>query len=88
MSSQSKRIESLKKRFETAPQPAASGGTTNTRKRLSLYIDQTLIQDVDEIYRKTKHEVFPAEITKSAFLEQIIKQGLLHLDQVKSTLVE
>ncbi len=89
MSSQSKRLETLKKRFENTGHPTAGDAVANnTRKRHSVYIDQTLMQRVDELYKKTQHEVFPTEITKSAFMEQLLEQGLQNLDKVKVALVE
>lgn len=89
MSSQSKRLATLKKRFETTARPTASSEeTTNTRKRHSVYIDQMLMQRVDELYKQTQHDVFPTEITKSAFLEHLLEQGLQNIDKVKVSLVE
>lgn len=89
MSSQSKRLEALKQRFESPTRSTASGETpNNTRKRHSVYIDQMLMQRVDELYKQTQHEVFPTEITKSAFLEQLLEQGLQNLDKVKVALAE
>ena len=89
MSSQSKRLEALKKRFDTPSRSASSGEAANsTRKRHSVYIDQTLMQQVDELYKETQHEFFPTEITKSAFLEQLLQQGLENLDKVKIALAE
>jgi len=89
MSSQSKRLEVLKQRFEAPTRSAASGdASNNTRKRHSVYIDQLLMQRVDELYKQTQHEFFPTEITKSAFLEQLLEQGLENLDKVKVALAE
>lgn len=89
MSSQSKRLEALKQRFEAPARSTESGETTgNTRKRHSVYIDQILMQRVDELYKQTQHEFFPTEITKSAFLEQLLEQGLQNIDKVKVALVE
>lgn len=89
MSSQSKRLEVLGQRFES---PARSTGSTdasnNNRKRHSIYIDQDVMQRVDEVYKQTQHEFFPTEIAKSAFLEQLLEQGLQHLDKVKVALAE
>lgn len=89
MSSQSKRLEALKQRFESPTRSATSGeAANNTRKRHSVYIDQLLMQRVDELYKQTQHEFFPTEITKSAFLEQLLEQGLENLDKVKVALAE
>lgn len=89
MSSQSNRLQTLKQRFDSPTQSTASGEAANsTRKRHSVYIDQTLMQRVDELYKETQHEFFPTEITKSAFLEQLLQQGLENLDKVKVALAE
>lgn len=89
MSSQSKRLATLKQRFDSPIKPSASGETSgNTRKRHSVYIDQELMQQVDDLYKQIQHEVFPTEITKSAFLEQLLEQGIQNLDKVKVALAE
>lgn len=87
MSSQSKRLATLGKRFEQTARPSGGGeDSNNTRKRHSIYIDQVVMQRVDELYKQTQHEFFPTEITKSAFLEQLLEQGLEHIDKVKVAL--
>lgn len=89
MSTHNKRIEALKQRFETPVQPSSSSTpSNNTRKRHSVYIDQLLMQRVDEMYKQIQHEFFPTEITKSAFMEQLMEQGLQNIDKVKVALTE
>lgn len=85
MSSQSKRLETLKQRFEK-PSSLADESSNNTRKRHSVYIDQFLMQRVDDLYKQVKHDLYPTEVTKSAFLEQLLESGLNNLDEVKSAL--
>jgi len=85
MSSQSKRLETLKKRFEK-PSRLASETSTNARKRHSVYIDEALMQRVDEMYKEVKHQLYPTEVTKSAFLEQLLALGLESIDEVKAAL--
>lgn len=89
MSSQSKRLEVLKQRFESPARSATSADAANsTRKRHSVYIDQALMQRVDELYKKTQHDIYPTTITKSAFLEKLLEQGLENLNEVKVALAE
>ena len=86
MSSDEKRVRNLGRRF--AQKPKGGEDSNNTRKRHSIYIDQVVMQRVDELYKQTQHEIFPNEITKSAFMEQLLKQGLEHIDKVKVALAE
>lgn len=89
MSSQSKRLATLKQRFDSPGKSPASGdAANNTRKRHSVYIDQTLMQQVDELFKETRKDVYPVEITKSAFLEQLLEQGIQNIDKVKIALAE
>lgn len=89
MSSQSKRLEVLKQRFESPSRSATGGDAANsTRKRHSVYIDQLLMQRVDELYKQTLHEIYPTTITKSAFLEKLLEQGLENLSEIKVALAE
>ena len=87
MSTRNKRIEALKQRFDTpVRETTSSEPSNNTRKRHSVYIDQLLMQRVDEMYKQVQHDVFPKEITKSAFMEQLMEQGLENIDKVRNAL--
>ena len=87
MSTRNKRIEALKQRFDTpVRETTSSEPSNNTRRRHSVYIDQLLMQRVDEMYKQVQHEIFPKEITKSAFMEQLMGQGLENIDKVKDAL--
>ena len=87
MSTRNKRIEALKQRFDTpVRETTSSEPSNNTRRRHSVYIDQLLMQRVDEMYKQIQHEIFPKEITKSAFMEQLMEQGLENIDKVRNAL--
>ena len=46
------------------------------------------ISAVDQYYREVNHQLYPAEISKSIFLEILIGYGLNNLEEIKSVLAE
>lgn len=58
------------------------------RTRRSFYLDGEVISAVDQIYREVNHQLYPAEISKSIFLETLIGYGLNNLDAIKSILAQ
>jgi hypothetical protein len=87
--SRQKRIEALGKRFsEDALAPKQQRvSVNNNRKRHSVYIDADLMKRIDEIFKGVQHEVYPAEVTKSLFLEKLLENGLENLEAVKAAMV-
>jgi hypothetical protein len=87
--SRQKRIEALGKRFsEDALAPKQQqASANNNRKRHSVYIDADLMKRVDDIFKVVQHEVYPAEVTKSLFLEKLLENGLEHLETVKAAMI-
>ena len=75
------RINRLSERFR-----AHAGGRPPTsernRQRHSLYIDTALVERLDRAYRQIQHDIYPREITKSAFLEALMEYGLDNLDSI------
>ena len=81
------RISSLSRRFKThaVGRPSKS---QRTRERRSFYLDVTLVEQLDEAYRKLNHDVYPKEVSKSEFLEAVLEYGLAHVEDMKMTLAD
>jgi hypothetical protein len=94
MNNRQKRIEALGKRFadnaeqpksQTKPQQGISAN--NQRRRHSLYINANLMKQIDEVFKVVKHDVYPVELTKSAFIEKLLEHSLANLEAVKTAIV-
>jgi hypothetical protein len=81
------RIARLSQRFKTH-----TGGRprhdNKSRERQSLYLDANLMEQVDKTYKDIHHQLYPREISKSAFLETMLEYGLENLEAIKSRLSE
>jgi hypothetical protein len=58
------------------------------RERHSLYLDNAVVERTAQAYKDTAYDLYPAEITKSDFLEACLEYALGHLDQIKVSLTE
>lgn len=85
-----KRIETLGKRFsETAQQEQTkSSDSGRNRKQHSIYIDSDLMKRVDKAFKQFQHEIYPAEITKSLFMECLLEKGLENIEEIKTGIGE
>jgi len=61
---------------------------TARRTRHSFYLDTAIVQSLDQAYKKTSHDLYPKEISKSDFLEECIRYALSYLDKIKCNLVQ
>ena len=79
------RIDRLSQRFKThvaGRKPSAQ----RSRARHSFYLDTDLVEKLDRIYRDVNHDLHPAVISKSEFLETLLDEGLSHVADVKAIL--
>lgn len=93
MASNEDRLKALSQRFskreeDPAPEskPAAAPKKEVARRRHSLYLDNALVGLCDQAYKQAAHELYPAEISKSDFLEACLKFALQHQDEIKKSL--
>jgi hypothetical protein len=81
------RIARLSQRFKTH-----TGGRpkndNKSRERQSLYLDANLMERVDRAYKDVHHQLYPKDISKSAFLEVMLEYGLENVETIKSRLSE
>ncbi len=63
-------------------------GRTRKRTPTSLYLDGELVSRLDKAYRNCSHDLHPIDVSKSVFLETLIKYGLDHFDNLKALLTE
>jgi hypothetical protein len=61
---------------------------TVRRERRSFYLDASVIAKVNQAYREISHQLYPAEISKSLFLETLMGYGLRNLDDLKAALAQ
>jgi hypothetical protein len=90
MSSSEERLKALTSRFSTSPaaesKPEAKPKKSVERSRHSLYLDKALVARADQAYKDIAHQLYPAEVNKSDFLEACLDYALSHLDDIKATL--
>jgi hypothetical protein len=75
------RISKLSSRFQKTE--ATSPRKPKKRDRHSLYLDTELVTEADRVYKEVNHQLYPAEISKSQFLEALLQYGLEHIEDVK-----
>ena len=56
------------------------------RVHRSIYLEQAIYDHLGEAYKTTKHELYPLEVRKSAFVEACIAYALDHLPDIKAAL--
>ena len=94
MASNEDRLRKLSERFSTKTDKAAPESKPTTpqraidRRRHSLYLDKALVGLCDQAYKQAAHELYPAEISKSDFLEACLKFALQHQDEIKKSLIQ
>ena len=71
---------------EEAPRQVADRKAIK-RTRHSFYLDTATIRSLDQAYKQTHHELYPAEISKSDFIEECIRYALSSLHEIKCNLV-
>lgn len=76
------RIAKLSQRFRTHT-AGRRPESDRTRERHSFYLDGELVDRLDRTYRDLNHELYPTNVSKSAFLETLIEYGLSHLLDLK-----
>ena len=59
---------------------------TRRRERRSLYLDGMLMEQLDKTYKAVNHELYPANVSKSVFLETLLEYGLSNLAEIKQSL--
>jgi hypothetical protein len=62
---------------------AVSEQMVSKRTRHSFYLDTSVVRSLDQAYKKTFHELYPREISKSDFLEECIHYALSNLDKIQ-----
>jgi len=85
------RIAALSSRFSTstedvAPDESRAAPVPRTRSRHTFYVDSALVGQLDQTYRDTAHALYPAQVSKSDFLEALISYGLDHIEEIKGRL--
>jgi hypothetical protein len=82
------RIEAMRQRLvHKQPTKTEQQRREHDRSRHTLYLDKTLVKQIDQAFKDTAHEVYPQEVTKADYLEACLKFALAHQDQVKTFLL-
>ena len=77
--------QDAKKEGETLRQ--VTGQKAIKRTRHSFYLDTGIIRSLDHAFKQTHHELYPAEISKSEFLEECVRYALSYLHEIKCNLM-
>jgi len=94
MASNEDRLKALSQRFSKKvedPTPETKPVAPKkevSRRRHSLYLDNGLVEQCDQAYKQAAHELYPAEINKSEYLEACLKFALQHQDEIKQSLIQ
>src|SRR4051794_40901425 len=87
MSDKEDRVARLSQRFKTH-MGGRPKNDQKSRERQSLYLDANLIERVDKTYKEIVHQLYQNEVSKSLFLETILKYALKNMKAIKSRLSE
>lgn len=82
----SNKASNAKSSLQLHPEGQGQGEIERTRR--SFYLSTEVIDAVDLSYRELNHQLYPAEVIKSVFLEALIRYGLDNLEEVKTILIE
>lgn len=94
MASSDERLKALSQRFSKKiedPNPETKPVTPKkevSRRRHSLYLDNSLVGLCDQAYKQMAHELYPTELSKSEYLEACLKFALQHQDEIKQSLTQ
>jgi len=80
------RIKALGERFKASVERKEIPEEIREKVRRTYYLDKSLAEEVDQIYRKLNYEL--GGIPKSAFLEALLRFGLENLEAVEKSLRE
>jgi hypothetical protein len=75
------RVKALGERFKKRP----AMPDQVMRERRTYYLDADLISEIDQVHRKLNYE--KGGVSKSAFLEALLKYGLHNISSVEKALV-
>ena len=65
---------------------SARSDSRRSRERRSFYLDRDVADSIDHAFRELSHELYPKQLTKSAFLETLIEYALEHREVLKGRL--
>jgi hypothetical protein len=82
----SNKASNAKSSLQLHPEGQGQGEIERTRR--SFYLSTEVIDAVELSYRELNHQLYPAEVIKSVFLEALIRYGLDNLEEVKTILIE
>lgn len=90
-SDRAKRLEALRSRItheETTAKPASppKEKPKRNRDRHTLYLDRTIVSDIDKAYKVAAHALFPVEMNKSDYLEACLSFALARQEEIKAML--
>ena len=94
MASNEDRLKALSQRFSKKVEDSTPETKPVTpkkevsRRRHSLYLDNGLVEQCDQMYKQMAHELYPAELNKSEFLEACLKFALQHQDEIKQSITQ
>ena len=79
------RIDKLSERFQ---RHAVGRPRSKARSRIpkSFYLDEDVFVRLDRAYRDVNHQLHPASVSKSVFLETLIEYGLENLEVIQTAL--
>ena len=58
----------------------------SARGRHTIYLDKTIMDQVDQAFKDAAHELYPQEIEKADYLEACLTFALSHQDEIRAAL--
>jgi hypothetical protein len=62
--------------------------TKSTRVRQSFYLSKEVIDQVDKVFKKMQHDLYPGEIDKAEFLDELLLLGIDYDDEILERIKE
>jgi len=82
----SKRVHRQEGEMPTTTTSRPKSRQRSARARHTLYLDKSLVNQLDQAFKDAAHELYPQEIEKADYLEACLTFALAHQDEIRAAL--